>query len=153
MCVPMEMIGAAAGLAGGAIQGISGYQQQKAAAEQSKANAKLLERQALLEQDKTSYEGAQHLKQTQRLTAKQVASTAASGFQIDGSSLDYIESSAVESDLDLQAIRFGGQVQANNLKLQAEQRRNDARSQSKGAGLAFISPIISSAARLGGGFA
>lgn len=153
MCGPMEMIGAAATLAGGAIQGVSGYQQQKAMAAQSQANAELLKRQALLERDKTSYEGAQHQKNAQRLAAKQVASATASGFQVDGSTLDFIESAAAESDLDLQAIRYGGQIKANNLELQSRQRRYDAKSQSKGAGLAFISPIISSAASLGRGFA
>lgn len=152
MCGPME-IGAAITLAGGAMQGVSGYQQQKAMAAQSQANADLLKRQALLERDKTSYEGTQHQKSAHGLAAKQVASASASGFQVDGSTLDFIESSAAESDLDLQAIRYGGQIQANNLELQSQQRRYDARSQSKGAGLAFISPIISSAARLGRGFA
>lgn len=152
MCGPME-IGAAITLAGGAIQGVSGYQQQKAMAAQSQANSDLLKRQALLERDKTSYEGIQHQKSAQRLAAKQVASASASGFQVDGSTLDFIESAAVESDLDLQAIRYGGQIQANNLELQSRQRQYDARSQSKGAGLAFISPIISSAASLGRGFA
>ncbi|WP_306257763.1 hypothetical protein [Pararhizobium sp. IMCC21322] len=152
MCGPME-IGAAITLAGGAMQGVSGYQQQKAMAAQSQANADLLKRQALLERDKTSYEGAQHQKSAQRLAAKQVASASASGFQVDGSTLDFIESAAAESDLDLQAIRYGGQIQANNLEHQSQQRRYDARSQSKGAGLAFISPIIRSAASFGRGFA
>lgn len=153
MCGPMEMLGAAATLAGGAMQGISGYQQQKAMAAQSQANANLLERQALLERDKTSYEGVQHQKSARRLAAKQVASASASGFQVDGSTLDFVESTAAESDLDLQAIRYGGQIQANNMELQAKQKRYNARSQSKAAGLAFISPIISSAASLGRGFA
>lgn len=153
MCGPMAMLGAVATLAGGAVQGISGYQQQKALAAQSQANADLLKRQALLERDKTSYDGFQHQKDARRLTAKQLASTSYSGFLVDGSTLDFIESSAAESDLDLQAIRYGGQVQANNLELQAQQRRYDAKSQSKAAGLAFISPVISSVASLGRGFA
>ncbi len=152
MCGPLELLGAAASLAGGAMKGIAGYQQQQALAAQSRANADLLTRQALLERDKTAYEGVQHRKSAHRLAAKQVASATASGFRIDGSTLDFIESAAAESDLDLQAIRYGGQIQESNLKLQAQQMRHNARSQAKASGLAFISPVISSATRLGRGF-
>ncbi|MEH6725751.1 MAG: hypothetical protein V7703_06280 [Hyphomicrobiales bacterium] len=153
MCGPLEILGATASLAGGAMKGISGYQQQQAMAAQSRANADMLKRQALLERDKTSHEGRQFQKNAHRLAAKQVASASASGFRIDGSTLDFIEGAAAESDLDLQAIRYGGQIRANNLQLQAQQLRHDARSQSKASGLAFISPVISSASRLGRGFA
>lgn len=152
MCGPLEAIGAVATLAGGAMQGISGYQQQRAMAAQSSANADLLKRQALLQRDKTSYEGIRHQQQARRLAAKQVASASASGFQLDGSTLDFIEDTAAEEDLDLQAIRYSGQIRANNLELQSRQQRLNAGSQSRGAGLALFSPIIGSAASLGRGF-
>lgn len=151
MCGPTEVM-VAATLAGGAMQGISGYQQQRAMAAQSSANAALLKRQALLQRDKTSYEGIRHQQQARRLAAKQVASASASGFQLDGSTLDFIEDTAAEEDLDLQAIRYSGQIRANNLELQSRQQRLNAGRQSRGAGLALFSPIIGSAASLGRGF-
>lgn len=152
MCGPLEILGAAATFAGGAMKGVAGYQQQKTMTAQSQANAELLKRQALLERDKTSHEARLHQNNARRLVAKQVASASASGFLIDGSTLDFIEASAVESDLDLQAIRYGGRLQADKLQLQARQERLNAKSQSGAAGLAFISPTIGSAARLGRGF-
>lgn len=152
MCGPLEIIGAAAGFAGGAMKGVAGYQQQKAMAAQSKANARVLRQQALLERDKTSHEARLYGKNARRLVAEQVAAASASGFLIDGSTSDFIEASAVERDLDLQAIRYGGRIEADRLQRQARQERLNSNSQSGAAGLAFMSPVIGSAVRLGRGF-
>lgn len=150
MCGPM--IAAVAMVAGGAMTAISGYQQQQAAADQSEANAEALKRQSLLERDATSYERGRAKDNANRLVAKQIASSAAGGFQVDGSTLDFIESSAIEEDLDLQALSFNGGIKADNLMLQSKQARYNAQSQREGAIYAGLSPIIQTAAKLGGGF-
>lgn len=152
MCGPLEAAVAIATLAGGAVSGLAGYQQQQAMAAESEANAVLLKRQSMLERDKTSYERQRAGDQANRLAAKQIAAGSASGFQIDGSTLDFIESTATEQDLDLQALSYNGGVQADNLLLQSRQQRFNAQSQRRAAPIAGISPIIQSAAKLGAGF-
>lgn len=152
MCGPLEAAVAIATLAGGAVSGLAGYQQQQAMAAESEANAVLLKRQSMLERDKTSYERQRAGDQANRLAAKQIAAGSASGFQIDGSTLDFIESTAVEEDLDLQALSYNGKIQADNLRTQAQQERYNAKSQSRGAIFAGLSPLINTAVKLGTGF-
>ncbi|MCR9239689.1 MAG: hypothetical protein NXI17_23710 [Alphaproteobacteria bacterium] len=151
MCGPTELA-VTAMLVGGGMSAISGYQEQQALADQSEANSKLLKRQSLLERDATSFERERSKEQADRLAAKQVGAASASGFQIDGSTLDFIESSAVEGDLDLQSIAYNGGIKADNLKLQSRQELYNSKSQRKGAIFAGLAPIIETAAKLGTGF-
>lgn len=152
MCGPMEALAAGAMIIGGGMKAVSGYQEQQAAADQSEANSKALQRQSLLERDATSFERARAGDDAKRLAAKQVSSASASGFQVDGSTLDFIESSAVEQDLDLQTISFNGGIKADNLQLQSKQAGYNAKSQRRGAIFAGLAPIIETASKLGGGF-
>lgn len=153
MCVPgAETIAAAAMVIGGGLKAVSGYQQQRALAAESEANARNLERQSLLERDATSHERARHVDRAKRLQAKQVSSASASGFNVDGSTLDFIQSTAVEQDLDLQALTYSGGIKADNLTVQSKQARFNAKSQRGGAIYAGIAPIIETATKLGTGF-
>lgn len=151
MCGPMELA-VTSMIVGGGMSAFSGYQGQQAAADQSEANAAALKRQSLLERDATSFERARELDKSKVLQAKQVAAASASGFQVDGSTLDFIQSSAVEQDLDLQAISYNGGIQADNLQTQSKQQLFNAKSQRKGAIYAGLAPIIETAAKLGTGF-
>eukprot|EP00752_Nemacystus_decipiens_P016661 g14901.t1 len=137
---------------GGGMKAISGYQQQQALADESEANARNLKRQSLLERDATSFERARELDNANRLQAKQVSSASASGFGVSGSTLDFIQSAAVEQDLDVQTIGYNGGVKADNLQLQSKQQKYNAKSQRRGAIAAGLAPIIETAAKLGGGF-
>lgn len=151
MCGPTE-IAATAMIVGGGMKAISGYQEQRALADESKANSRSLKRQSLLERDATSHERGKATAEAKRLAAKQVSTASASGFQVDGSTLDFIQSSAVEEDMDLQTLSFNGGIKADNLMLQSKQQAYNAKSQKRGAIFAGLAPIIETAAKLGSGF-
>jgi hypothetical protein len=148
----MAALAAGATIIGGGMKAFAGYQEQQALADQSEANSALLKRQSALERDATSYERKRASDRAGQLIAKQVSAASGNGFQIDGTTLDFLESSAAEQDLDLQSIAYNGGIKADNLALQSKQQKYNAKSQRKGAIYSGISPIIESAAKLGTGF-
>lgn len=146
------MCGPVLGLIGGIVSGIGAFMGAQAQAQSYRAEAAYQQRQAQMEREAGSYEAAQKQDQLRRLIGAQIAGYAANGLAITGSPLGAIQSSAKEGAKDIAAIRYGSRVRENNSLDQASISRMNATNASRAAPIAFLSPVIQSATRLGGSF-
>jgi hypothetical protein len=144
MCSPIAL-----GIAGGVVQGIGGFMQAMNTAAGYRANAALQERQAAAERLRGSYAAARKADEVRRITGAQVTAFASSGLKLTGSPATIIEDTATEGALDVAAIRFGAVVSSGNERFGAAVSRMNARSAAMAAPIAFVSPVINSAARVG----
>ena len=151
MCAPI--IGAVASLAGAVVSGIGQMQAMQAQNASLEYNARLQERQAAMERDRSAFEGQRFQTRYRRTLGQQIAAMSQSGIDPGaGTALSLIESDAEEADLDLGAIRYGGAVAASNAKAKAAGLRSQKAS-GFAMGAAFLSPVLSGAARVGSTFA
>lgn len=151
MCGP---VGAALGIAGGILSGIGGAMGLRAQARGYDAQAALQDRQAAMERESGAYEAQRTQDNLRRLLGKQMAGYAANGIAVDeGSALATITDSAREGALDIAAIRYGARAREANEKMGASISRMNASSARRAAPIAFLTPILNSATRIGGAFA
>lgn len=133
MCLPVigGIIGAVGSLASAAAQ-----------ASGMRAQAKFQERQARLEQQRGAYESARQKDANDRRLANMRSQYLSSGVALSGSPEQVIEDSATEASLDEQAIKFGSQIKADNLRFEAQMSRMNARNAMIGGGLGALSSVV-----------
>lgn len=139
MCIPL--LGAVVAGAGAAMQV---QQQQK----QAKMQAQLYEREARRDKERGAYSAARRTEENARILGDQRATFAGSGVSPSyGSASDVSVDSATEGNLDVAAIRWNSELQAQTNRERASITRASAPS-GAAAGLAFISPIIQTAGQM-----
>ena len=98
----------------------SGYQQN----EMAKYNARVLQNQAIASEQKAQFDMTREREATQRLLSTQRARYAAAGVTFTGGSpLQVMEKTAEQGELDAQAIRYGGALQAAGYQAKARMAR------------------------------
>lgn len=118
MCLPL--IGAAIGIAGTIASA-------NAQSQSYKTQAAYADRQAVMTDQKGAYEGARVSDQNDRKLADIRGQYLSSGIALDGSVSDVLLDSATQASLDEQAIKYGTQVQKDNLKFEAGMARMNAK--------------------------
>lgn len=133
MPAAVPLIAGGAVLAGaGAIYG--GYKQKQAL----EYNAKLAEQSAEQAKVKAAYDEAAHRENVAKFISSQRAEYGKSGVEMSGSPLLVIKDTIAKSELDALAIRYGGEIEARQLR-------------SKGAGLRAEGQTARTAGYLGAG--
>ncbi|OGP65584.1 MAG: hypothetical protein A3K22_03505 [Deltaproteobacteria bacterium RBG_16_42_7] len=118
------MIITAVAAAGGAYYSYESGQQQKKA---YKANAAILEQDALAEKQKAEYEEGAHRNRIRQILSRQKALYGKSGVQMEGSPLLVMEDTAAQGEMDALAIRYGGDVAAARTRSEANLMRMQGR--------------------------
>lgn len=122
MCIPI--IGAVIGAA----TSIAGTMASASAQSQSyKTQAAYADRQAVMTDQKGAYEGTRLSNQNDRKLADMRGQYLSSGIALEGSASDVLLDSATEASLDEQAVKYGTQVQKDNLKFEAGLARMNAK--------------------------
>lgn len=120
MCVPMI------GLLGGVISGIGSMAAASAQANAANANAAYMDRQAIIERQKADYEARRAEDRAKNLRGKQIAMAGASGLEAEGAIGEVLIDTQNQQSLDVQAIRYGGEVNATNFEYKASIERMNA---------------------------
>lgn len=146
MCAPIL------GIIGGIVSGIGAMAQANAAAASAEAQANMQDRQALIERTTGAYKAERQAERVKQIEGSQRANYAASGLALTGTAQDVIDDSAAQGALDIAAIRWNSQLNADNLNYSAKVSRANAKSARAAAPIAFLSPVIGSVARFGESF-
>lgn len=120
MCVPMI------GLLGGLVSGIGSMAAASGQANAANANAAYMERQAIIERQKSAYEAGRAEDRAKNLRGKQIAMAGATGLETEGSVGEVLIDTLNQQTLDVQAIRYGGEVNATNFEYRASIERMNA---------------------------
>ena len=91
-----------------------------------RAQASQYNRQADIERERTQFEMQRERERHRRVAGTQRATFLASGVSLEGTPADVIVDSALENQIDIEAIRFGGQAREDNLRFSAQQARTNA---------------------------
>jgi hypothetical protein len=150
MCTPI--IAGAFGLLGGVMQGIGAAQERENNAQTYEMNAAGLDRDIQSEKETSAYEVARTRDTIARTQGEARAGFASNGLALSGSTAEVLRDSAIEGDLDVAAIRWSSSEKQKSLAYQRDVYKYNAGQERGAKGLAFISPVISGAARFGGSF-
>lgn len=150
MCNPAAV--AVLGIAGGVLQGIGGASQRMNNATSYELTAKGIDRDIGAEREATAYTIARTRDGIARTQGQARAGYSANGLALSGSAADVLHESAVEGELDLQAIQWSSDEKIKGLEYQRDVALHNAKTERAAAPLAFITPVISGAARFGGSF-
>lgn len=141
------------GLIGGVIQGIGAAAQASQQAANYQAQSQMEERQAVLEREAGRYKGDRQQDNVNRALGSQRAGYAASGLALTGTPGEVISETATEGAMDVAAIRWNSGLASENMMYKSKVSKMNADSASSSVGLAFLTPVIGSFAKFGGGFA
>lgn len=109
-----------------------------------KADQKMQERQAKIENQAGIYQANRTQDQVDRTLGAARAGVAASGVGLSGSAADVIRDSAEEGALDVAAIRWNSKLAQDNSKYRAKVSGMNAKIAGASAPLAFVAPILKS---------
>lgn len=149
---------AAIGLIGAVVQGIGAVAQGNAQADaevrQHNMNAEAQTRQAAINQTTAAYQAQRKRDEVERNLGAARAAAAGSGLALDGSVMDVIGESAVEGEMDIQAIRWNGGMEADTNRQNAAVSRSNAQfaDSNRPTALTFLSPVLGGVARFGSSF-
>jgi hypothetical protein len=141
------MIGAAVASAAIGVVGTLGN--AKSVSETAQVNAHALDTQAAYREEKAKYDSAQALTRYQRVRGAQIASAASTGLDIASFS-DVMADSAMESALEIKAIKYQGHLEAQNLRFQASGKRTEAENALAAGYLNAGSAVIGAAGKMAG---
>jgi hypothetical protein len=147
MCV------AVLGLLGGVVSGVGAAMGMNAEAAGLDAQSKFKKRQAAMETEAGAAKARQIQGEVDRTAGAQRAGFAANGIALSGSAEDVILDSAEEGALDVATVRWNSKLASDNLRYSAKIDKMNAKSTRKAAPLAFIAPVLSSAASFAGEYA
>ena len=129
----LPVIAAVASVAAGAVGAVGAIQQANSAkasanynAQVQENNAKVAERNRTMALDQTESEANQKQREIRRTLSTIRANYGKSGLDMAGSALDVLEDSAIEGALDVQTIRYQGDVRAQGYTDEAIAQRNGA---------------------------
>ena len=137
------------GFAGNILQGIGAARQRETNAQTLEMNARGLDRDIAAEQESSAYEVARTREELARRLGASRAGFAANGLALSGSAAEVLNETAIEGDLDIAAIRWNSKSKQDSLAYERDTLRYSAGQERKGKTLAFLTPVISGAARFG----
>ena len=150
MCTPMMAAGA--GIAGGVLGGIGAAGQHTANADSLEAQAAGLKRDIAAEKLRSAYEIARAREETSRVQGRARAGFAANGLALSGSAAEVLRDTAIEADLDVEAIRWSSAEKVKSLNFQRKTAQYNAKQARTAAPLAFLSSALGGVAKFGGSF-
>lgn len=150
MCDPVSI--GVAGLAGGVMQGIGGYMQDKQSAASDRLNAAGIERDIGAEREATAYSIARTREGIARTQGSARAGYASNGLALSGSAADVLTDTAIEGDLDVAAIQWNSDEKVKSMKFQAQGYRYNAAQSDAAAPISFLSGALSGASKFGNAF-
>ncbi len=150
MCHPAVAMGL--GLLGGVLQGAGAAQQRETNAATLEMRNAAISRDITAEEYSSAYQIAAKRVDIAKTQGKARAGYAANGLALSGSAADVLRDSAIEGDLDVAAIRWNSETKIGGMRYEQDVNTHNAAEERGAAGLAFVTPIISGAARFGGSF-
>lgn len=147
MCFPALLgIGAVLSGVGSALGAVMQGQQYA-------AQAKLHERQAILEREKGSFDSAQQTKKIQAGIGEQIAGFASNGVDVSsGSPLSVVKDTGTEGALDVASIRYGARIREDNEKYSAKVAQMNSGMAMASAPFAFLTPILNNSSKIKSAF-
>ena len=144
MCSPLIALS----LAGAAVSAYGSISQASAQAAGLKSQAAWQQRQAAVEQIKTSYAIQQKRRATEATLASQTLQFAGSGILPSGGTPDVVASATVEaSELDIQARRFTGSEEVSRLKFEAANNLFQAKAVKRAGIIGAVGSLIGGAGK------
>lgn len=151
MCLdPVSL--AVIGIAGSVASGVGAAAQSLNNAASMEAQAAGVERDADAAKKASAYEAARTRETVERTLGNQRAGFAANGVALSGSALEVMQDTAIEGDLDVEAIKWNSTVKTDGMKYEAKQLRANAAGARASAPLAFLTPVLGGVGRYGGSF-
>lgn len=150
MCNPIAAAGI--GLFGSVLQGIGAAQQRYDNADSADASARGIDRDIGAEREATAYTVARTREGLSRTQGNARAGFAANGLALSGSVQDVLRDTAIEGDLDVEAIKWSSGEKIKSMEYQRDTLKFNAGRERAAAPLAFITPVISGAAKFGSSF-
>lgn len=140
------------GIFGGVLQGMGAVQEHENNAQSYEMAAASTTRDIAAEKESSAFQVAKTRTELAKTQGGIRAGYAANGLALSGSAADVIRDSAAEGELDIKTIEYNSGVKVGGLEYQKAGYLKNAATERGSEGLAFISPIISGAARFGGSF-
>lgn len=138
---------------GAIVSGFGQMMQMRQAAANAEMQAEAIEQQREQERIAGIFKGKQVETEAHRIGGQQRAVAAESGVAPQsGSFVDIQGQTASDADLDIQAIRFNSKAVQNNLNMEAQIQRANAKSYKSAAPFAFLSPVLKTATKMDEGF-
>jgi hypothetical protein len=132
----------ALGIIGGVIGAIGSIASAQASANATNAQAAAYERQAALERQQANYNADQQQSKAIKLISSQRSAMLAAGVSLQGTPTDVLVDTTQQTNLDVQAIRYNGEIKAQNFESQAGALRAKASAQETAGAFGAISPLI-----------
>jgi hypothetical protein len=129
----LPIVSAVAGLVGTVVSVAGAIGQSQSQGQQYDYNAQVAEANAQAARQSAAFEEERTRERARRLQGSQRAAYAKAGVQMVGSPLEVLDETAIEAELDAQAIRYGGAVRAGQELSQAEIDRRRGR-EARGGG-------------------
>lgn len=154
MCNPIAAVAVAGvlGVAGGVMQGVGAAQQRETAAQSAEITAQGIDRDIGAERTATAYTIARTREGIARTQGKARAGFASNGLALSGSAATVLRESAIEGDLDVEAIKWSSNEKIKSMEFSRDTYRYNAGQERAAAPLAFATPVIGSVARFAGSF-
>ena len=141
----------ALGIIGGIVGAIGSVMGAQASAAASRAQADAYARQAMLERQQAEFNASQQQDKAIKLISTQRAGMLASGVSLAGTPTDVLIDTTRQTDLDVQAIRYNGEIKAQNFEMQARALGIKAQGQQQAGIFGAISPLIKGFGGVSGG--
>lgn len=143
---------AAAGLLGAMVSSAGSLMSGQAQANAANGQASLYAQRAADERAAAGYNADRQRDKALSLESRQRASFLSNGVSPgSGSPLSTIVNTASETELDVAAIRWNGELRARNYDVMAQNERSKAESAQQGSFLGALSPVIKVAGNFRGG--
>lgn len=130
-----------------AVSAYGQYQQGKAEKKMHDANARIQERNAQIALEKANYEAELASQKLRRAIGAQRAAQGASGYLMSGSALDLQEDSVTQGEMDRLAILYGGNVDAENWRSEADLSRMKGKAAKQAGTTAAFGTLLSGGAQ------
>ena len=123
----------------------------QASANASRAQAEAYQRQAMLERQQADFNAREQEHKAIKLYIAAEVGLSVGGCLACGTPTDVIDDSTMQSDLDVQAIRYNGEIKAQNFDMQARALNIKAQGQQQAGAFGAIAPLIKGIGGAGGG--
>ena len=131
----------------GIVTGIGAAMQASSAKAGHEADRKMQERQETIERNRGAYQAQRKADEVTRVQGSARAGFVANGLALDGSATDVLTDSATEGALDVAAIRYGADLEADNANYRSKVAGMNAKSAGAAIPFAFAAPVINGVAR------
>lgn len=142
-------MGPEAFLISAAVGALGAIQEARATSAASEFNAKIADNNAIIAEQNAAADEKRQRRSASRQAAASRAAIGASGVTLEGSPLEILEDQALEAELDALNIRYGGRLNAENFRSQAQLDRSAARNARTQGFLSAGSTLLKGAARFG----